>query len=141
MKKYSGLIALITLALLAATGFGAWLFSSRYLSGYTLLLHAAASAIFSIALALWIFLSAPDYRFHPNCNQPLKATIIFWLIALLSLPLILSIAVSLFPIASTVWQKTFIQCHRYSAALMTLAAAMFLFLEKPYDSRSEESSH
>ncbi|MEW6237215.1 MAG: hypothetical protein AB1656_17670 [Candidatus Omnitrophota bacterium] len=141
MKKYSCFIALTTLALLAATGFGAWLFSSRYLSGYTLLLHVAASAIFSTALAIWIFLSAPDYHLIHINVIPLSIKILFWLIALLSLPLILSIAASLYPLASTAMQKTLIQCHRYSAALMTLAVVIFLFVNKQSFSSGEESSH
>jgi len=52
----------------------------------------------------------------------------FWLLAVLALPLILSIILSMFPLFGTHWQEILMDIHRWTALVFAIAAIIHIYL-------------
>lgn len=110
------------------------LLSRGILSGYPLLLHTSAGLIFSMCLAALALMFAPKHAFaktdwpwlaergeRPAGGGQLTRKIIFWVLLLLALPAILSIALNMFPLYGTHGQEIFLTVHRITAILLSVA--------------------
>jgi hypothetical protein len=124
LTRLAGGMTFLTLTVLTVTGWsGAW--PARHLTGYALMVHVAAGAVFALVLAVWAVLSAGRYF---RAGDPASGAagrlrqFCFWSMTVLSLPLILSIALNLFPLFAQSAQAGLAQCHRYSALGFVLAA-------------------
>lgn len=133
LAHLAGWTVLVAVILLTCTGWsGVW--QARPLTGYALMAHVAIGVMFALALAIWVTLTAERYTLaaerHSAAANPAPGWIqrlCFWMMAALSLPLILSIALNLFPLFSQSQQRALAQCHRYSALGFVLAAWSFSY--------------
>jgi cytochrome b subunit of formate dehydrogenase len=147
LGKLVFLLAMLCFVVLVITGFVPVIFLEESIGGWWLFIHAIAAGIFTACLAilavLWADKNRLDKNYWPWLNwilhrQPkstippekyeLKLKICFWLILVLSLPVILSAVLSMFPLFGTYWQELCLQLHRYSTLLLSLFAIAYLFL-------------
>ena len=144
-------------ALLALTGFIQVLFFGEHLSGLLLIIHVTVAPLFALslsALALlwahrlrfdeedWRYVLAPDYRRRAGWEQRMRLglKVGFWTVLVLSLPLIGTIILELFPIFGTEGEALLARAHGYSALLLLVAALMEIHLTIAYVQRLTEHS-
>jgi hypothetical protein len=142
-RAFRGLVAfaaVVCFAILAATGFYPTIFTGARLTGYPLMLHAGVSPVFAVCLALLAVFGAQSHacRCKSECQSAPSAPptapdvrtgrkVCFWLILIIALPLILSIALSMLPLLGTQMQHLCFQVHRYSALLITMAVLFYSY--------------
>jgi len=144
-RKLVYLLALLCFVVLAVTGFFPTLILGEHLSGYLLMVHATFAPVFAGCVAVLSVMWAHNCRFTKNNLQQEALTkttdsatgsekckigqkISFWLIVSLTVPLILSIVASMFPLFGTDIQKLLLNLHRYSALLLAIAAIVHTYL-------------
>ena len=147
LRKLVFLLAILCFVILAITGFIPRVVFGVAISGWWLMIHATAAPVFAACMAilaiLWADRNRLDKNYWPLLNrilgrQPksvvaperheLKLRICFWIILVLSLPVILSAVVSMFPLFGTHGQEVLLQIHRYSTLLLSLFAIVYLYL-------------
>ncbi|MBN2211429.1 MAG: hypothetical protein JW709_08550 [Sedimentisphaerales bacterium] len=96
------------------------------LSGYTLMAHFTLGPIFAVCMALLVLLRARQFVLIGADRRfiVLVRNLMFWLAALATLPVILSITVSMFDWFGTESLRCWIVLHRYSS----IALGVFLLL-------------
>ncbi len=130
----------ICCALLVLSGFGPLLITNEPITGYVMLMHIGVAGFFSISVALFALFSStrhiftkPDqlllrYMLLGNNDSRITAStsagfwmkICYWLMLIVALPLMLSIALSMFPLFGPEGQETLRSLHIHSAFSMTL---------------------
>ncbi|RKY11770.1 MAG: hypothetical protein DRP65_03285 [Planctomycetota bacterium] len=148
LKKLVYLLAVLCFVVLSITGFGPWLVFQKRLAGYWAMAHVTFAPVFALCMAALAVMCADNHRFDksdwnflsrifrrstldegPVSNgSVLVMKVCFWLICGLAIPLILSIALSMFPLFGTAGQKFLFQLHRYSTLLFALAAIVYVYL-------------
>lgn len=150
------------LLLLALTGFLPIILFGEHLSGPLLIIHVTVAPLFAISLSALALLWAHRLRFdeddwHIVLNPSLRrvATVMrwiglalkigFWLVLLLSLPLMGSIILGLFPLFGTDGQGALIRVHGYSALLILVVSLVVIhltiaYIENTFEQPSKESS-
>jgi hypothetical protein len=131
--------------ILAITGFVPALFLGSHLGGMLLVIHVTIAPVFAIALsALALFwahrlrFDAADWRIVEGALRwefPGKDALVrfalkvgFWVVLLMSLPLMLTVILGLFPLFGTDGEALLIRLHGYSALLLLLTALGELYL-------------
>jgi hypothetical protein len=152
-RKLTSFLIKVSFLVLAITGFIPLVLLGTTVSGFVLILHVIAAAIFALGLVIVSLLRAHDHRFNKNDWQSLQHVIgekppttksnphfvafakkiSFWLILLLSLPLIASILLGMYPLFGTHGQEALLQVHGYSALLLVLAVIVRLYILKLED--------
>lgn len=143
MSFYSSAILFIIMAL---SGFLPFVSMGTSLSGLALIIHVTAAPLFCLTYAFYIILSAFQYKFeydnylfvfHRNSiegssefeaakdNVILKSA--FWISAVVSVPVIISIILSMFPIFSTSGMHYLTDLHRYSVLIFTISFVINIF--------------
>lgn len=144
------LLAVFCFLVLAITGFYPSLILGEHISGYPVMIHATFAPVFAVCLAVLAVMWARSCRFvrgdwpwferlvqrvtltsgdgAPSSSTGLGQKIAFWLIVVLSLPLILSIVLSMFPFFGTHWQELLLSMHGFIAILFSLVAIVHAFL-------------
>ena len=144
------LATFLCFVVLAITGFYPAMFTGEPLSGYSLMLHATASPVLAVCLVALVLVMAQRNRFDrkdwdhlqmrfswktfdEHSTTTSSATVIwrkvfFWLMILLSLPVMLSIVLSMFPIFGTSGQEFLYHLHRYFTLLFVMSGALFGYL-------------
>jgi len=116
------------------TGFVPLLFTGDNLTGTFLLIHVTIAPLISMSFALMIVLLANANRFDDSDitssntdgenGTTLKSSayikINFWLITVLSLPAMISIILSMFPLFGTEGQINLLDIHRYSVLIISV---------------------
>jgi hypothetical protein len=151
LKKLVYLVSLVCFVVLAITGFWPLLVRGEHISGYLMMIHATFAPIFALCLAVLAITWAGSYRFTDedcpcirrllrrttrlcipveekacSCSTDVhKAT--FWLLMFLSLPLILSIIVSMFHILGTDWQHRTMAIHRWTGLAFAIVAIIHTY--------------
>jgi cytochrome b subunit of formate dehydrogenase len=147
LRKLVFLLALLCFVVLAVTGFVPRVVFGEAISRYWLMVHATAAPVFAGCMAILAVLWADKNRLNKNYwpwlnkivrRQPksttppekyeLKLKICFWAILVLSLPVIGTAVLSMFPLFGTHWQELCLQLHRYSTLLLSLFAICYLYL-------------
>lgn len=134
IKKIVYLSTLSIFLLMAISAFIPLILFGGNLSGVFLLIHVSLAPIFSILLAVLIILFAHSQMFIksdfvlPTFNENTKEIfrinksgylkIVFWLIGLFSIPAMISIILSMFPIFGTEGQIYLLDFHRYSTIIL-----------------------
>jgi len=134
---------------LGITGFYFSLFAGEPMSGFPLMLHATAAPVFAVCLVALAVVRVHGCRFDERDWNYLTRTfswkgfdetaprssatviwskVFFWGMILLSLPVILSIALSMLPLFGTAGQKFLYHLHRYSTLLLVMNGALFGYL-------------
>ncbi len=148
LRKLIFLLALLCFVVLVITGFYPVLVWGEHLTAWLLMIHATFAPVFAVCLAVLAVMWADKCRFDKT-DCPILQRIIhgetaaeapaaggcqagqkicFWLIVLLSLPLILSIVLSMFKLFGTEGQKLLLEVHRYSALFTALAGIVYTYL-------------
>ena len=143
IRKLVYLLALFSFLVLAITGFYPTLIKGEHISGYLIIIHATFAPILAICLAVLAVMWAGQCRFtggdwpwfkrfiekvtltqikeeSSDKSSCLLQKVSFWLIVFLSLPLILSVILSMLPYFGTHWQDIFIFIHRYTALVFAI---------------------
>ena len=147
LRKLVYLLAILCFVVLAITGFCQPLLYDKHLTGCLMMIHATFAPIFAACLAALAVMWACNCQFDKNYlpwlqrlirHTPADKTpapkyelcrkICFWLIILLTLPLILSIVLSMFALFGTDIQDFLLNLHRYSALLFALIAIIHTYL-------------
>jgi hypothetical protein len=124
-RKLICLLALLAFAVLFLTGFGPLFFGCR-LSSWLLMIHATFAPILAVCLVVLAFGWASAMVFCGRSDMLLK--LCFWLLLVLSLPLALSMVLSMFRWFGTDGQKLLLELHRWCALAFGSAAFLFLYL-------------
>lgn len=151
LKKLCYLVALICFVVLAITGFYPLLVKGEHISGYLMMIHATFAPVFAICLAIIALTWAGSHRFEtddcpwlwgflrrvtrlriPIQEGPCRCLLVvkkamFWSVVALSLPLILSIILSMFPLFGTHWQEILLAGHRWTAVVFAVAAILHTY--------------
>ncbi|MBN2138371.1 MAG: hypothetical protein JW720_11245 [Sedimentisphaerales bacterium] len=142
------LAALACCAVLSITGFYPVLIKGEHLSGYPMMLHATCAPVFAACMAALCVMWAGRCCFKRGDCPVVRRLVdwltgtkesdeqtggtaqklFFWVLVALSLPLILSIVLSMFPIFGTGWQEYFLAMHRYVAAAFVIVGAVHMLL-------------
>ena len=152
LRKLLYLLTLLCFVVLVLTGFYKPLVMDEHLSGYLLMVHATFAPVFAICVALLAVLWAHHNRFKAvdwpwlvsflrrfihmktadtqgqEQRSCLVQKIAFWLIIFLTLPVILSIVLGMFPIFGTEGQQVLLNLHRYCTLALTLTAIVHVYL-------------
>jgi hypothetical protein len=120
LRKAATVVGALTIVILAATGF-----APGTIEGYGLMLHAACSPVFILCMAYLVVAGA-----RVNTGQlsglGLIRAISFWTLALLTLPLALSIAVSMLPLFGTHMQHVLAWVHSVTAWVFAIVLVIYI---------------
>ncbi len=144
------LLAVLCFLVLAFTGFYPSLILGEHISGYPVMIHATFAPVFAVCLAVLAIMWSHNCRFvrgdwpwferlvqritlvssdgKPSKSTGLGQKIAFWLLIFLSLPLILSIVLSMFHFFGTYWQELLLSMHGCIAVLFSLVAVVHTVL-------------
>jgi cytochrome b subunit of formate dehydrogenase len=152
LKKLVYLLAVLCFIVLTFTGFYPTLIKGEHLSGFLMMIHATFAPVFALCMAILAVTWAGGHRFAADdCpwlsrllrrvtrlqvvadNRPWSCFVLlykatFWLLLFLTLPLILSIVVSMFHILGTPWQHWTLALHRWTSLVFVLAAIIHTYL-------------
>jgi cytochrome b subunit of formate dehydrogenase len=151
IRKLVYLFALFSFIILAITGFYPTLIKGEHISGWLIMIHATFAPVLAVCLAVIAVMWAGKCRLNnkdwpwfsrlveqatlvrtqndeADNNKGLLQKIGFWLIVLLSLPLILSITLSMLPYFGTDWQEIFLFIHRYTALVFAIVVLIHTHL-------------
>jgi cytochrome b subunit of formate dehydrogenase len=152
LKKLCYLLAAVCFVMLGFTGFYPLLVQGKHISGYLMMIHATFAPIFAICLAILGLTWASRFRFEQrDCPRmqrllrrvtrlriaapegPYKCSrtaqkVAFWAVVALSLPLILSILLSMFPLVGTHWQEILLATHRWTAVFLAVGVIILTYL-------------
>ncbi|MBN1359839.1 MAG: hypothetical protein JW993_04570 [Sedimentisphaerales bacterium] len=152
LKKLCYLVALVCFLILGFTGFYPLLVRGEHISGYLMMIHATFAPIFALCLAILALTWASRHRFERTdcpclqrllrrvtrlrlpepqgaCQCTLAAQkVAFWAVVTLSLPLILSILLSMFHLFGTDWQELLLATHRWTAVAFAVAVVLLTYL-------------
>lgn len=143
--------------LLALTGFLPVLLFGEHLSGLLLIIHVTVAPLFALGLSAvallwahrlrfddldWQFVLNPDERRRSGWDQRVRMTlkIGFWLVLVVSLPLMGTIILGLFPLFGTEGETILTRAHGYSAILFLAAALIEIYLTIVFVQRTNEQS-
>jgi len=152
LRMLAYLLALVSFVVLALTGFYPVLILGEHISGYLVMLHVTFAPVLTVCVAVLAVLWASNCRFTAgdwpwferivqritsvksvdktakSKNSGLGQKITFWLIIFLTLPLALSIVISMFHLFGTHWQELLLGFHRYIAYIFTVVVIVHTFL-------------
>ncbi|MEN8127428.1 MAG: hypothetical protein ABFR90_06440 [Planctomycetota bacterium] len=128
-RKFIFLLGLFSFCVLLVTGFGPLLFGSR-LQGILLMVHATFAPVFIGSAAVVVLLGADEYAFRKKDTRsiPLGAKAGFWLLAVLSLPVTLTMALSMFPLFGSEGQEVLFHAHRWYGLVFAWIAMVELYM-------------
>lgn len=147
LRKLAFLLGLLSFVVLLLTGFLPLLLGGR-LEGYWLMLHATFAPVFIACAAVIVITGAQQYRFVKqdaghlaglwknrkgrqgcwltDCSAAGKVG--FWLLAALSLPVTLTMVLSMTPLFGTHGQEWLFEWHRWSALVFALVVLITLYV-------------
>jgi cytochrome b subunit of formate dehydrogenase len=148
IKKLTYLLTILCVLILAVTGFIPVILLGQHLSGVLLILHVSVAPVFAICMALIALFWAHQNQFLPkdwlwfkrlfnqSGNKKLALSeksisgekVGYWLLLLISLPLILSILLSMFKFFGTDGQAFLLKLHGYCALFFVLIAIVHTYL-------------
>jgi hypothetical protein len=132
LKRIVYLFTLFLFFIMAISAFIPIILFGDGLGGLFLLLHVSVAPLFSVFLATLIILFAHSNRFNNNdldnskqkgrfiFNQMGYIKISFWFIVLFSIPLMISVILSMFPLFGTEGQLYLLEIHRYCSLIIII---------------------
>ena len=152
LRMLAYLLALVSFVVLALTGFYPVLILGEHISGYLVMLHVTFAPVLTVCVAVLAVLWASNCRFtagdwpwferivkrvtsDKSVDKAVKSKssglgqkITFWLIIFLTLPLALSIVISMFTLFGTNGQELLLGLHRYIAYIFAVVVIVHTFL-------------
>ncbi|KAA3614025.1 MAG: hypothetical protein DWQ05_17285 [Calditrichaeota bacterium] len=128
IRNLSYFLGLDLVVVLALTGLiQPWLFNQN-MSGFLLILHMTAAPFFAISLALVALYWSYAQRYSGEKNRLImKIKLCFWSVLFLGVLVILSSALSMFPVAGSSAQQVLISLHKYGALLLVVIILMHIY--------------
>jgi uncharacterized membrane protein len=124
LKKLILLLAMLSFLILLITGFGPLFFGCR-LAGWLLVIHATFAPILIGCISLLALGWAQGMVFREGIDRVLKGC--FWLLIFLSLPLTLTMILSMFRFFGTDGQTLLLIWHRWCALAFGCIGLIFLY--------------
>ena len=124
LKPLAALVALACGVVLSLTGFAPG-FSGTQLHGFPLMVHVSCAPVFVLAMAFLAITCAGKNDLSIAIS--LRA-ICFWIIMVLTLPLTLSIVLSMFPLFGTHGQEVLYVMHKAVAWPFAIVGVLFTVL-------------
>lgn len=133
IKKLLYVVTVALFLIMAISAFIPAIIFGGSLSGVFLLIHVTAAPFFAVSLALTIVIYAQQNKFGTKdfknqtdfnnlnslkLNNSGNQKLIFWLFTFFSLPAIVSIILSMFPLFGTEGQNILLEIHRYSTLIL-----------------------
>lgn len=127
--------------LMALSGFVPVLLAGSPLTGWVLILHVTVAPFFVLSLAAGALFFArlkqisradlkplpePDERSRKKRNFRILSKITFWVLLLFSVPAVLSVILSMFPLFSVAGLEDMVQVHRYTVLGMFVVTVVFV---------------
>jgi hypothetical protein len=157
IRRIAAILSSLLFLILALTGFPPVLLFGSHLSGLLLVIHVTVAPLFALALSALAFLWADRLRFDESDwrvveralrREPHPKDVLlrfafklgFWIVLTLSLPLMLSIILGLFPLFGTDGEALLIRFHGYSALLLMIAALAEIYLIIAYIEHETENT-
>jgi hypothetical protein len=142
-------IIFLCINLLALTGFVTIIILGKPISTYMLLIHVSLAPLFAICMVIVTLLWAPKNNFDKKdwetfCNLKsskkemrieLFQKVGFWLIIVLTLPIILSILLSMYPIFGSEIQHSLLTTHRYTTLVFVIISTWYVYFSIIKDSK------
>jgi cytochrome b subunit of formate dehydrogenase len=152
LRMLAYLLAVVCYVVLALTGFYPVLILGEHISGFLVMLHVTFAPVLTVCLAVLAVMWASNCRFTAgdwpwferivqrvtsvrsvdktakSKSSGLGQKITFWLIIFLTLPLALSIVISMFPLFGTHGQELLLGLHRNIAYIFTVVVIVHTFL-------------
>jgi hypothetical protein len=139
LRRIVTIVSTALFLILAFTGFFPALLLGSHLSGVLLVAHVTTAPLFALSLSALALLWAHRLRFDEmdwrtaegfgRREFPGKDALVrfavkvgFWVVLLLSLPLMLTVILGLFPLFGTEGEALLIRLHGYSALLLMITA-------------------
>lgn len=155
VRRTAAIVSGGLLLILALTGFLPVIVLGTHLSGLLLVIHVTAAPLFAVSLSALALLWAHRLRLDESDWQValgsgkreshgkdalvrLALKVGFWLSLTLSLPLMLTVILSLFPLFGTRGETLLIRLHGYSALLLLMGALGEIYLIIAYRERIME---
>ncbi len=134
-------LIIICFVILAVSGFFSVLILGKPISTYLLLLHVSIAPIFAICMAILSLIWTHKHSFNKadwqticnlkSCEKKnqivLWQKVSFWLIIFLTLPIILSILLSMYPLFGSGIQNSLLITHRYSSLLFMILSILYFY--------------
>lgn len=129
------LLTILGFIIMLVTGFVSLLFTGGALTGILLMIHVSVAPLISISFAMLVILFAHSNRFNDNditisnendgkkkitYKDSAYLKINFWLISIFSLPAMVSIILTMFPLFGTEGQINLLEIHRYSVLIISI---------------------
>jgi len=129
------LVTILAFLVMLITGFLPLLFTGSNLTGILLMIHVSVAPLISITFAMLVILFAHSNRFDGDdiiistedegtkkivYKSSAYLKINFWLISIFSLPAMVSIILSMFPLFGTEGQINLLEIHRYSVLIISI---------------------
>ena len=144
LRKLFYMTTILLFLILAITGFSPALLLGSHLSGALLIIHVTIAPLFAVSLMLFVLFQALRQQFDeadfktaqslikkktvdPNQSHHFWNKVYFWIFSIISLPAILSMVVSMYPIFGTEGQITLLGIHQYSVLALAIIVAFHLF--------------
>jgi cytochrome b subunit of formate dehydrogenase len=152
LKKLCYLVAMVCFIVLAITGFYPVLIQGKHISGFLMMIHATFAPIFALCMAILAITWAGGNRFTAeDCpwmsrllrrvtrlqvaadDRPWRCSLVlykaaFWFLLFLTLPLVLSIVVSMFHLLGTPWQRSTLAIHRWIGMVFVIVGIIHTYL-------------
>lgn len=158
LRKILYSITAILFIILAVTGFFSVLILGENLSGFLLIVHVTIAPIFVLTFTLsllfyahiqqfntndWYYVSQQEQQQNISFNQRIIfwKKVCFWLFTIISLPAILSIIMSMYPLFGTDGQNFLLDLHRFSVLFLLMIAAIFVILKWSSNGKKTELKH
>ncbi len=141
------LAAIACFAVLLFTGFFPKLVLKETISGYWLMAHATAAPPFIACVAILALmwpghssLKEDSGQKRPFGEHEFGLRLAFWIVMALSLPLIMSIVLSMLPVYGTHMQEVMADLHRYTALVVAGAAIIYIYLSILAKAKQQDSA-
>ena len=141
-------LTLICTFVLALTSYLPTILLGKHMAGYLLILHVIMGPFFALCLITLSIVWAHKHRFDVNDWKTLKGLlsrkqrlqddrsinlllkVCFWLLVVLTLPILLSIISSMYKIFGSRAQEFLLQLHRYTTLLFVMITVIFTYYER-----------
>ncbi|NUO84431.1 hypothetical protein HUU05_30515 [candidate division KSB1 bacterium] len=141
-------LSLLFFVILAVTGFAPVLLFGAHMSGVLMILHVTVAPIFVVGAVALTLMYAQRQTFNQTdwdyCRQLVRRKLTnknifaaglsfwkktsFWLLLLLTVPVVMSVVLMMYPWFGTEGQHALLQWHRYGAFFLTLVLILHLYL-------------
>ena len=134
-------ILIITLTLMALTGFLPVLIAGNPINGIWLIIHVTVAPVFVLAVTVYILVTVHSMRFTLSEWQYLRGSaserkdqfwqkVHFWLGYLAVLAAVVSILLMFYPLFGTDTQHDLLNIHRYSTLIISIIVLNHFFLNR-----------